>query len=181
MGVRESAASPHGSELQTRRLEAIGRGVLRYGLVTLLVLWGVMKFFDFEAQAIRPLVENHPIMSWMVPAFGVRGMSAVIGVVELSAAALICARRFRPSWSALGSLMAAATFVITLSFLITTPGALSPVSPIGGFLMKDLILLGAALYTAAEALGAAAQGPRLSGTRRTTSRKRHAASGSAWP
>jgi reactive chlorine resistance protein C len=43
----------------------------------------------------------------------------------------------------------------TLSFLITTPGALSPTSPLGGFLLKDVILLGAALYTAAEALEAA--------------------------
>jgi uncharacterized membrane protein YkgB len=44
---------------------------------------------------------------------------------------------------------------VTLSFLITTPGVLSPTSPFGGFLMKDIMLLGAALYTAAEALEAA--------------------------
>jgi hypothetical protein len=40
---------------------------------------------------------------------------------------------------------------VTLSFLVTTPNA-----PIG-FLMKDVILLGAALYTAGEALAAAPQ------------------------
>jgi uncharacterized membrane protein YkgB len=137
---------------RTERLAAIGRGVLRYGLVALLVLWGSFKFFEFEAQAIRPLIENHPLMSWMYPAFGVRGASALIGVVELTAAALICPRRFRPILSALGSLIAAGTFVLTLSFLFTTPGAFAPDSPWGGFLMKDLILLGAALYTAAEAL-----------------------------
>jgi reactive chlorine resistance protein C len=42
--------------------------------------------------------------------------------------------------------------VITLSFLFGTPGALSPFSPLSGFLLKDLLLLGAALFTAAEAL-----------------------------
>jgi len=141
---------------RTDRLAVIGRGVLRYGLVALLVLWGTMKFFEFEAQGIRGLVENHPLMSWMYPVFGVRGTSAIIGVVELAAAALIALRRWRPDLSAIGSLIAAGTFVTTLSFLATTPGALSPNNPIGGFLMKDLILLGAALATAAEALEAAA-------------------------
>jgi reactive chlorine resistance protein C len=142
---------------RTRRLAAAGRIVLRYGLVALLVLWGSWKFFDFEAQAIRPLLENSPLMSWMYPVFGVRGASALIGVVELVCAALICLRRWRPALSAVGSLVAVGTFLTTLSFLITTPGVFAPDNPWGGFLMKDLILLGAALYTAAEALQAASR------------------------
>ena len=134
------------------KLSSIGTHVLRYGLVALLLLWGAMKFTAFEADGIRPLVENHPLMSWMYPLFGVRGTSALIGVVEVSAALLIATRRWRPRLSTIGSLVATATFAVTLSFLVTTPDALSPDNPIGGFLMKDLILLGAALYTAGEAL-----------------------------
>src|SRR5687768_18096229 len=162
------AATPHGSDAPIteqrvlglfetagiHRLEAIGRGVLRYGLVALLLLWGVMKFWDFEAQAILPLLQHHPLMSWMPTVLGVRGASALIGVIELVSAGLICTRRWRPSLSAIGSLIAAGTFVVTLSFLATTPNAFDPASPWGPFLMKDLILLGAAIYTAAEALGA---------------------------
>jgi reactive chlorine resistance protein C len=140
---------------RTRRMGAIGLGVLRYGMVALLLLWGTFKFAAFEAEAIRPLIENSPLLSWLYPLLGVRGTSSLIGVIELAAAALICTRRWKPSWSAIGSLLAAGTFVVTLSFLITTPGALSVTSPFGGFLLKDLILLGAALYTAAEALAAA--------------------------
>jgi uncharacterized membrane protein YkgB len=45
---------------------------------------------------------------------------------------------------------------VTLSFLITTPGVLAPTHPMGGFLLEDVILLGAAPFTAAEALEAAA-------------------------
>jgi reactive chlorine resistance protein C len=142
-------------EARTRRLEVIGRGVLRYGLVALLLLWGGFKFAAFEAQAIRPLLEHHPLLGWMIPAFGVTGASAVIGVIELVAASLIALRRWAPALSAAGSLIAAATFLVTLSFLFTTPNAFAHDNPLGGFLMKDLILLGAALYTAAEAGGAA--------------------------
>ena len=141
---------------RTRRLAAVGRGVLRYGLCALLVLWGAFKFTAFEAEGIRPLVEHSPLLRWLYPLLGVRGASSLIGVVELLAAALIVTRRWRPALSAIGSLLAAATFVVTLSFLVTTPGVFSPTNPFGGFLMKDIMLLGAALSTAGEALEAAA-------------------------
>jgi uncharacterized membrane protein YkgB len=139
-----------------RRLTTIGTGVLRYGTAGLLLLWGAFKFTAFEAEGIRPLVDHHPLMAWMITAFGLRGTSAIIGVVEIAAGVLMCTRRISPRWSALGSTLAAATFVVTLSFLFTTPGALSASSPLSGFLMKDVILLGAALYTAGEARAAIA-------------------------
>jgi uncharacterized membrane protein YkgB len=139
---------------RTRWLARTGRAVLRYGLVALLGLWGGFKFTGFEAEGIRPLVEHSPLLHWLYPLLGVRGASALIGVVELVAALLICTRRWAPRLSAAGSLIAAGTFLVTLSFLVTTPGVLAPTSPFGGFLMKDVMLLGAALYTAAEALEA---------------------------
>jgi uncharacterized membrane protein YkgB len=140
---------------RTRRLATAGRAVLRYGLVALLVMWGAFKFAAFEAEGIKPLVENSPLLRWLYPLLGVRGASSLIGVVELTAALLICTRRWKPRLSAVGSLLAAGTFLVTLSFLVTTPGVLEPTNPFGGFLMKDVMLLGAALYTAAEALEAA--------------------------
>jgi uncharacterized membrane protein YkgB len=51
---------------------------------------------------------------------------------------------------------ATATFVTTLSFLFSTPGALSPMHPAHGFLLKDVVLLGAGVALAAEALRAVA-------------------------
>jgi uncharacterized membrane protein YkgB len=139
-------------------LAAAGMGVLRYGLVALLLLWGSFKFAAFEAEAIRPLVDNSPLVSWMYGAFGVRGTSAVFGVVEVGAAVAIALRRWLPRASAYGSLVASGVFLVTLTFLFTTPGAFAPDSPWGGFLMKDLILLGAAWATAAEAI--VARSPR---------------------
>jgi uncharacterized membrane protein YkgB len=141
---------------RTRWLAGIARFVLRWGLIALLLMWGGFKFAAFEAEGIKPLVEHSPLLGWLYPLFGVRGGSAVIGVVELTAALLMSLRRWRPALSAVGSLIATGTFLVTLSFLFTTPGVLAPDNPFGGFLMKDIILLGAALYTAAEALAAAA-------------------------
>jgi len=50
-------------------------------------------------------------------------------------------------------------FLVTLSFLVTTPGAPMPTSPFNQFLWKDVVLLGAALFTAAEALSEAKAQP----------------------
>ncbi len=157
--MRPMTIDRHVDLIRGRRLAGLGLRLLRYGLAGLLLLWGSFKFAAFEAEAIRPLVENSPLLSWLYPLLGVRGTSSLIGVVEVVAALLIGTRRWTPGLSALGSLVAAATFLVTLSFLITTPGALSPTSAVGGFLLKDIILLGAALYMAAEALEAA-QRPR---------------------
>jgi uncharacterized membrane protein YkgB len=56
-------------------------------------------------------------------------------------------------------------FLATLTFLISTPGwepslgGLPVLSgPVGQFLIKDVVLLGAALYTAGDALEAARGG-----------------------
>jgi len=140
-----------------QRLARVAQAVLRGGLVVLLLMWGAFKFAAFEAEGIRPLVEHSPLLAWLYPILGVRGTSGLIGVVEISAALLMVLRPWAPRLSAIGSLLAAGTFVVTLSFLVTTPGVLAPDNPFGGFLMKDILLLGAALFTAAEALDTAAR------------------------
>jgi len=134
--------------------EEVGTGVLRYGVVFLLVVIGTAKFFAFEAEAIKPLVEHSPFLSWMLGAFGVQGASNVIGTLEIITGLAIASRPFAPRVSAVGSAAGVITFLTTLSFLFSTPGALSLKHPAGAFLMKDIVLLGACILTAAEAWGA---------------------------
>ena len=131
------------------RLARVGTGVLRYGVVFLLVVIGAAKYFAFEAEGIKPLVEHSPLLSWMITAFGVQGASNVIGTIEIAIGLAIASRPLAPALSAMGSGLG------VVSFLFTTPGALSPQNPANGFLMKDIVLLGACIATAAEALKAA--------------------------
>jgi len=77
-------------------------------------------------------VENSPLLSWLYAALGARSGSALIGVIEMSAALLMCTRRWRPGLAAIGSLLASVRFLITLSFLVTTPGIWQPTNPFGG-------------------------------------------------
>jgi hypothetical protein len=94
----------------------------------------------------------------------VRGASNLLGAVEVVLALLLAARPVAPRLAALGSVGAMGMFLTTLSLLATTPGAWAQVpdfplpipGPAGAFLIKDLFLLGAATWSAGEALGAAA-------------------------
>jgi reactive chlorine resistance protein C len=126
----------------------------------LVLLWiGAMKFTAYEAGAIQPLVANSPLMSWLYAVFSVQATSNLIGVAEIAAGVLIALRPWSPFACVVGSLMAIATFVITLTFLLSTPGwepslggfpALS-VAP-GQFILKDAVLLGVAVWSLGEAL-----------------------------
>jgi len=134
------------------RLERIGTAMLRYGLVAILLMIGAMKWTPAEAEAIRPWVTNSPFLSWIYHVFSIQGGSELIGCTEVLTAVLIAARRWFPRAAAVGSLLAVGTFIVTLSFLVTTPNQ-SPDAQ--GFLMKDFFLLGAAVWSAGEALQAA--------------------------
>jgi reactive chlorine resistance protein C len=139
------------------RLEATGIVVSRYGLVAVLLLIGVLKFTPEEAAGIQPLVAHSPLMSWMYGLLSVQGVSNLIGAIEIATAALMALRTLSPKASFVGSSAAVVTFVLTISFLFSTPGAAHfrhgfPVlGDAGQFLIKDLVLLGASFWTASEA------------------------------
>lgn len=133
----------------------------RYGLAIVLAWYGGLKFMDYEAQGIAPLVSESPLMAWVYDIFSVYAFSALLGVMELTAAALIVVKPWWPKASALGSLLAIVLFVSTISFMATTPGVFEgsqggfpALSLDGGFLMKDIALLGISVWTLAEAVRA---------------------------
>ena len=140
--------------LRARPFELVSGAILRYSLVLFLILFGLAKFTEGEALTIQPWVANSPFLGWLYAVTTVQGGSYVIGVIELIVGVLLAVRPWWPRASVIGSLGATIAFATTLSFLFTTPD-LSP--GWSGFLMKDLVLLGAALWTAGDSLRAIEQ------------------------
>jgi uncharacterized membrane protein YkgB len=138
-------------------LERLGIHLSRYGLVLTLLLIGILKFTSGEAQGIQPLVAHSPLMSWLYGIFSVQAVSNLIGVIEVLVALLMALRPLSARLSFIGSIGAIITFVLTISFLFSTPGAfqfshgLPMLGGAGQFLIKDLVLLGASVWTATEA------------------------------
>lgn len=149
-----------GVEIRDRKkvFQSAGEFLIRYGLVLVLGWIGAMKFTAYEAHGIEGLVRTSPLMSWMYRFFSLQAASNVIGVTEIAAALLIAIKPIAPRFSALGSILAVMTFLATLSFLFSLPGweaslgGFPALSGAGGFLLKDVVLLGAALFTLGDSL-----------------------------
>ncbi len=145
-------------------LERIGALILRYGLVMMLIWIGALKFSKYEAEGVQMLASHSPLLNWGYSVMSVQAFAEFLGVIEITLAILIALRAFAPKLSAIGSMGAIIMSLITLTLLFTTPGVwqegygfpfLSG-NP-GGFLAKDVLMLGAAVWTAGEALIAAAR------------------------
>lgn len=136
-----------------------GQLVSRYGLVLVLVWIGFGKYVKMES---RVLIQHSPLMSWVYDVFSVTFVAYLLGTMEIVAALLIALRPLWPRVSAAGSALAVVLFLGTLSFLFTTPGVVMGYAhgvPVlsalpGQFLLKDLVLLGVALWTLGESLAA---------------------------
>lgn len=153
---REAPAAPSG-----------GAGLLltRIGLALFLGYFGALKLTLAEATAIQPVIENSPTLAWLYPMIGVVDTARILGVVELATALLLLAGTLSAPLAVLGSLLAVATFTVTLSFLATTPGSftfaagfpLPAPSATAAFVMKDVFLLGLAVWSLLRATRALRQ------------------------
>jgi uncharacterized membrane protein YkgB len=137
--------------------EPLARTGLYLSLAVIYFWFGGMKFTEYEAQGLVPLVSNSPLVGWFYDLLSVRGFSAFLGVVELSIGLLVLVGLFNPATSVLGGLLSAGLFVTTLSFMATTPGTFEPslgfpaISVVPGqFLLKDIGLLAVSLWILAD-------------------------------
>jgi uncharacterized membrane protein YkgB len=151
MGTRHAAI---------RSAASLGSLISRLGLATTFVWVGALKFKEYEIQNAEVLVTASPLTSRLRERLGARRLGQLIGVTQFTLGSLIAAKPFAPRASAAGSFAAAGMMVGTLSFLGTTPEAWQEgegapkLSMLGEALLKDGVLLGAALLTAADSLRA---------------------------
>ncbi|MET7670691.1 YkgB family protein [Micromonospora luteifusca] len=149
MGIRHASADD---------LASVGFAVLRSALATNILWIGALKFKQYEVENDEPLIKSNPLFSALRKKLGAQKLNRLIGVTEITVGSLIAAKPFAPKASAVGSCGAAGMFLTTLSFLATAPGTrqegqgMYSLSLLGQFLLKDTVLLGAALLTAADSL-----------------------------
>ncbi len=131
---------------QTRRndsLPHLAQWIVTYALAIIFLVFGIAKFGAMAGESIAPLVMNSPLVSWWHTLFGINGTAIVVGVFEILTGLLIAARPINSRFSMIGGAMAVVTFLVTLSFLFSTPDATDGkgLTMLGEFLLKDLVLL----------------------------------------
>lgn len=123
----------------------IGYYISLFGAALILLWIGIFKFTPTEAAAIKPLVENHFLTFFVYKIISVQTVSNLIGAIEIIIALLlIFSAKFAvlKKYAGIGMI---ATFLVTLSYLFTTPGIWKIVDGVpvtDFFILKDLMLLG---------------------------------------
>ena len=135
----------------------IGMTAMRYALALIFLWFGAMKFTSYEATEIAPFIANSPLVGWWHALLGIQGASIMLGVYEIATAILLAIRPLSPRAGVVGAGMAVLTFLLTLSFMFSTPGVAAPsgfpaLSGVGQFLLKDLGLLAISIWLLGEAL-----------------------------
>lgn len=119
-----------------------------FGVVLVLLWIGIFKFTPTEAAAIEPLIKNHPLMGWTYHFFSVQTVSNLVGFSEIVVAIGLIYGFFNPKVGYISGVVASAIFIVTLSFLFTTPNTWKVVDnvPIANFfLVKDILFLAIAI------------------------------------
>ncbi|WP_433886565.1 YkgB family protein [Pseudomonas vranovensis] len=126
--------------------------LLRWSLILIFFGFGYAKWFDYEAQALIPLIDNSPLLSWLHLAFGIHGASYALGVAEWAIGTALLAGIWQPRLAVIGALGSVLTYATTLTLIVTTPGgwenSAGGFPAMGGatsFLIKDAVLLAASV------------------------------------
>jgi uncharacterized membrane protein YkgB len=131
--------------------------LLRASMVIIFAFFGYQKWFEYEAQVLIPYISNGPLISWLYPAFGIRGASTFLGVAEWTFGALLLAGFWNKKAGVLGALGSVATFIGTVTIIPFMPNGWA--ASAGGFpamvgnvpfLMKDVVLLAVSVYLLKE-------------------------------
>ncbi|ORB70564.1 YkgB family protein [Mycobacterium scrofulaceum] len=146
------------------RLTTAAPLIARYGLVVVIAWFGAMKFTYYESHGVSPLVAHSPFLGWVYHIMSISAFGRVLGSAELVTAGLLALKPWYPRASVIGGVLATAFFLGTLSFMVSTPGIGEPtaggfpvLSANGEFLMKDIALVGLALWLLADSVSATQQ------------------------
>ncbi|WP_105462350.1 DUF417 family protein [Escherichia coli] len=109
--------------------------ILRLSVITIFMLFGTYKWFEFEVMALKPLIST-TWLNILYILFGVHGGSYFLGVVETITFLALIIGFFRPAAGVLGDIIVIVTCITTLSLL-------PQLGKIDSFVIKDVLLIGA--------------------------------------
>jgi uncharacterized membrane protein YkgB len=127
--------------------------LLRASMVVIFFFFGYQKWFEYEAQALIPFISNGPLISWLYPAFGIRGASWFLGTCEWTIGALLLLGFWEKRLGLLGAMGSTATFITTITIIpfmpdgwVASAGGFPAMGLNVAFLMKDVALLAVSVY-----------------------------------
>ncbi|GIU52254.1 membrane protein [Shewanella sairae] len=117
--------------------------------ISVFLLWlGIYKFTLTEAKLIEPLIVNHPLIGWVYQWVSVQMVSSIIGTIEIIVAIALLIGLKNQAIGFISGIAAMGIFIVTLSFIVTTPDTWKMSDGIlvtNFFLLKDWVFLAVAM------------------------------------
>jgi uncharacterized membrane protein YkgB len=127
--------------------------VIRAVMVIIYAWFGYDKWFESEIKGLVPLISHGPLISWMLPVFGIRGTGYFLASSEWTFGTLIFLGFWNKKLGIVGALGACGNFICTLTIFPFAPdawdagaGGFPAMTIVTAFLLKDLVILAASFY-----------------------------------
>jgi uncharacterized membrane protein YkgB len=126
--------------------------LVRASMVLIFLLFGYQKWFEYEAETLKPFIQNGPLIFWLDPVFGYRGASWFLGASEWLFAALLFWGFWNKKAGILGALGCCFAMIGTVTIIPFMPDGWDAAAGFPAmkgnvaFLMKDVVLLAVSFY-----------------------------------
>jgi uncharacterized membrane protein YkgB len=87
-------------------------------------------------------------VSWLYGFLNLQTVSNILGAIEVITGVLLLLNYFTPYGGLIGGLLSAITFIVTLSFIFSTPNGIERINNFilpDAFILKDIMALGISL------------------------------------
>ncbi|MCU4155952.1 DUF417 family protein [Carboxylicivirga sp. A043] len=135
-----------------KTFKTAGQFILRYGLAITFIWLGLMKLRNSEADYLKQVLSNSSMFSWMLKYITSYAFSQMLAYLQMIIGVLIALKPVARKVSFWGGVAATVILLISVSTLFTSsyvwqaPYGFPELSKLGQSILKDVILLGGAMW-----------------------------------
>ncbi len=135
-----------------KTFKTLGQFILRYGLAIAFMWLGMLKLKNSEADYLRDILSNSSLFSWMLTYITPYTFSKLIAYLQIVIGIAIAVKPVARKVSFWGGVVASVILLLSVSTLFTSafvwqaPYGFPELSKLGQSILKDIVLLGAAMW-----------------------------------
>ncbi len=136
----------------SKTFKSLGQFILRYALAIVFIWLGLMKLKNSEADYLKDVLSNSALFSWLLKYITPYAFSQLVAYLQMLIGIMIAAKPVARKLSFAGGVLASVVLFLSVTTLFTSsyvwlaPYGFPELSKLGQSILKDVVLLGAAMW-----------------------------------